>query len=200
MAKEYAQQRESEMTLINLKSGDDAAFGKFVSDNWAKIFDRANSLLKNHQDAEEVAQDTFISVRKNIHKFRGDCSLSTWLYHIATNLSYNRHWYWWRRKRSKSVSMDLPISEDGKSVLRDTLQCDTMNPREVALASEFEERLPEAISKMPEKYSEILRLRMEEHLSYEAISERLNLNVGTIKSRLSRAREFLRVELSEDTE
>lgn len=94
--------------LTKLKNGDDCAFSELVETHWEKIYNRANSLLSNHQDAEEVAQDTFLRARKSIGNFRGDCSISTWLYHIATNLARNKHWYWWRRKRSESVSLDSP--------------------------------------------------------------------------------------------
>lgn len=80
--------------LTKLKSGDDCAFSELVETHWEKIYNRANSLLSNHQDAEEVAQDTFLRARKSIVNFRGDCSISTWLYHIATNLARNKHWYW----------------------------------------------------------------------------------------------------------
>ena len=93
----------SDKLLTKLKNGDDCAFSELVETYWEKIYNRANSLLSNHQDAEEVAQDTFLRARKSIGNFRGDCSISTWLYHIATNLARNKHWYWWRRKRSESV-------------------------------------------------------------------------------------------------
>lgn len=73
--------------LNRLKGGDDNAFGQMVKENWDKIYNRANSLLSNPQDAEEVAQDTFIRARNSILNFRGECSISTWLYHIATNLA-----------------------------------------------------------------------------------------------------------------
>lgn len=104
--------RNPDKTLSKLKSGDDCAFNELVQSHWEKIYNRANGLLGNRQDAEEVAQDTFLRARKSICNFRGDCSISTWLYHIATNLARNKHWYWWRRKRSQSVSLDSPIAEN----------------------------------------------------------------------------------------
>mgnify|MGYP000572805509 FL=1 len=64
-------------TLSRLKSGDDCAFNELVQSNWEKIYNRANGLLDNRQDAEEVAQDTFLRARKSLCNFRGDCSIST---------------------------------------------------------------------------------------------------------------------------
>jgi RNA polymerase sigma-70 factor (ECF subfamily) len=67
-----------------------------------------HQLLRNHQDAEEVTQDAFIRAHRGLANFRGDSAFSTWLYQIATNLARNRYWYWWRRKRDHSVSLDAP--------------------------------------------------------------------------------------------
>lgn len=181
--------------LTKLKSGDDCAFSELVETHWEKIYNRANSLLSNHQDAEGVAQDTFLRARKSIVNFRGDCSISTWLYHIATNLARNKHWYWWRRKRSESVSLDSPVGEGEDMKLCDVIagECDT--PAEEAESNEFANTLPEAIASLPQKYADVIRLRAAQDFSYEEISSELEISVGTVKSRLSRAREFLRAEL-----
>lgn len=181
--------------LTKLKSGDDCAFSELVETHWEKIYNRANSLLSNHQDAEKVAQDTFLRARKSIVNFRGDCSISTWLYHIATNLARNKHWYWWRRKRSESVSLDSTVGEGEDMKLCDVIagECDT--PAEEAESNEFANTLPEAIASLPQKYADVIRLRAAQDFSYEEISSELEISVGTVKSRLSRAREFLRAEL-----
>jgi len=181
--------------LSRLKDGDDAAFGMLVNEHWGKIYNRANSLLSNHQDAEEVAQDTFIKARRNITSFRGECSLSTWLYHIATNLAHNKHWYWWRRKRSQSVSLDMQVGDDDSVRFCDILAGEDATPADSVASNEFMDNLPRAIEALPEKYAQVLRMRNELDLSYEDIATQLNISVGTVKSRLSRAREFLREQL-----
>ena len=185
----------SDNLLERLKGGDDVAFGELVNSHWDKIYNRANSLPDNRQDAEEVAQDTFIRARKSIGNFRGDCSISTWLYHIATNLAHNKHWYWWRRKRGESISLDTPVGDDGDMTVCDLIEGEEQNPAETAAFTEFSELLPKAIDALPQKYGEVLKLRNAEDLSYEEIASRLGLSVGTVKSRLSRAREYLREEL-----
>ncbi len=183
--------------LERLRNGDESAFGELVNTHWEKIYRRAHNLLEDRRDAEEVAQDTFIRAKNSIQKFRGECSLSTWLYHIATNLAHNRHWYWWRRKRSSSISLDAPIGYNSDMTVSDVVPEENKNPVENAISNEFAEILPKAIDSLPEKYSEVLKLRSAEDLSYEDIAQKLNLSVGTVKSRLSRAREYLRMKLSE---
>lgn len=185
----------SDKLLTKLKNGDDCAFSELVETYWEKIYNRANSLLSNHQDAEEVAQDTFLRARKSIGNFRGDCSISTWLYHIATNLVRNKHWYWWRRKRSESVSLESSVGENEDMRLCDVIAEECDSPADEAESNEFAKTLPAAIAALPEKYAGVIRLRVARDLSYEEIAAELGISVGTVKSRLSRAREFLRVEL-----
>lgn len=141
--------RNPDKTLSKLKSGDDCAFNELVQSHWEKIYNRANGLLGNRQDAEEVAQDTFLRARKSICNFRGDCSISTWLYHIATNLARNKHWYWWRRKRSQSVSLDSPIAENEDVRFRDIIPGEDDTPAEEAESSEFITGIPAAMAALP---------------------------------------------------
>lgn len=181
-----------------LKNDEEAAFGDFVRTHWDKAFSRAYGLLKNREDAEEVAQDAFIRARNGMENFRGECSPSTWLHRIVTNLARNKYWYWFRRRRGESFSIDSQISEDSETTFAETLACETLNPSEMALANEFEEILPRAMASLDEKYAVVLRMRSEMDMSYEEIAAKLNLTVGTVKSRLSRAREQLRDILSDN--
>lgn len=188
-------QTDSRQLLDRLRSGDEKAFAEVIRENRERIYNRANTLLSNRQDAEEVTQDTFIRARNGILKFRGDCSISTWLYHIATNLARNKHWYWWRRKRNSSVSFDTPVCDESSLTLADIIHSDDRTPLEETDTNEFMKLLPKAIENLPTKYSEVIRLRTDLDLSYEEIAEKMNISVGTVKSRLSRAREYLRAEL-----
>lgn len=155
----------SDKLLTKLKNGDDCAFSELVETYWEKIYNRANSLLSNHQDAEEVAQDTFLRARKSIGNFRGDCSISTWLYHIATNLARNKHWYWWRRKRSESVSLESSVGENEDMRLCDVIAEECDSPADEAESNEFAKTLPAAIAALPEKYAGVIRLRVARDLS-----------------------------------
>lgn len=187
---------DMEDLIRRMKNGEEAAFGDLVRDNWEKVFSRAYSLLKNKEDAEEVAQDTFIRARKGIESFRGECSASTWLHRIATNLARNKYWYWWRRKRAESLSLDAPVAEDATSTFTDVIASDSPTPADEALSGEFMKTLPMAIDSLDEKYAQILRMRAQQDMSYDEIAKKLGMTVGTVKSRLSRAREQLRAVLA----
>ena len=187
------QEADSEDLIQRMKKGEDAAFAALVRSNWDKVFSRAYGLLKNREDAEEVAQDTFIRAKRGVSSFRGECSASTWLHRIATNLARNKYWYWWRRKRGESLSIDSSLTGEASDIsIIDTMQSEAPTPSDDALTSEFEQLLPQAMATLDEKYAQVLLMRTERELSYDEIAEELNISVGTVKSRLSRAREQLR--------
>ena len=94
------------------------------------------------------------------------------------------------------MSLDAQMSEDSDSTFADVLPCENPTPADNALTSEFSEMLPKAIASLDEKYAQILKMRSERDMSYEEIAAELNLTVGTVKSRLSRAREQLREAIS----
>ena len=124
--------------------------------------------------------------------FRGDAAFSTWLYQIATNLARNRYWYWWRRKRDKTVSFDQPVSADNDTPLSEVFATEMETPGDITVTNEFVDRIAESMEKLNPKHREILILRNVKNMSYEDISEVLGISVGTVKSRIARARESLR--------
>src|SRR6266700_1341121 len=95
------------------RAGDDSAFVDIMNRYREKIFTIVLGLLRNHADAEEIAQDTFIRAHRGLANFRGDSSLATWLHRIAVNLSRNRYWYFFRRRRHATLSLDCPLGDDG---------------------------------------------------------------------------------------
>lgn len=180
------------------KSGDQAAFNEMVSRYWDRIYAMVHQLLRNQQDAEEVTQDAFIRAHRGLANFRGESAFSTWLYQIATNLARNRYWYWWRRKRDKTVSFDQPVSENSDTPLSEILGAEVDTPDDVTVTQEFVDRIASGMEKLSPKHREILILRNVKNLSYEEIADILQLSVGTVKSRIARARESLRSKLGED--
>jgi RNA polymerase sigma-70 factor, ECF subfamily len=180
------------------KNGDQAAFDEMVQRYWSRIYSMVNQLLRNPQDAEEVTQDAFIRAHKGLANFRGDSAFSTWLYQIATNLARNRYWYWWRRKRDKSVSFDAPLGDESDSTLADLIPAEVESPDDITVNQELVDKIGEGMEKLGAKHREILVLRNVKNLSYEEISAILGISIGTVKSRIARARETLRAELGED--
>jgi len=184
--------------VARFKAGDESAFEEMVSRYWDRIYAMVNKLLRNTQDAEEVTQDAFIRAHRGLDKFRGDSSFSTWLYQIATNLARNRYWYWWRRKRDKSVSFDQPLGGESDTTLAEIFPAEVESPEEVTITNEFKERVSEAMTFLSEKHREALVLRNVRNLSYEEIAESLQISIGTVKSRIARARESLREKLGHE--
>jgi RNA polymerase sigma-70 factor (ECF subfamily) len=180
------------------KKGDQSAFDEMVTRYWDRIYAMVNQLLRNQQDAEEVTQDAFIRAHRGLVNFRGESAFSTWLYQIATNLARNRYWYWWRRKRDQSVSIDAPINSENSTTLAELIPAEVETPDDVAVTEEFVRRIGTGMDKLTAKHREILILRNVKNLSYEEISAILGISSGTVKSRIARARESLRAKLGED--
>ncbi|MBE2214031.1 MAG: sigma-70 family RNA polymerase sigma factor [Opitutaceae bacterium] len=181
------------------KAGDQGAFDEMVTRYWDRIYGMVNQLLRNQQDAEEVTQDAFIRAHRALGNFRGESSFSTWLYQIATNLARNRYWYWWRRKRDRSVSFEAPLGTDSDTTLADVFPAEVVSPEDATVTQEFVDRVSAGMEQLSEKHREILILRNVQNLSYEEIAEILKISVGTVKSRIARARESLREKLGGET-
>jgi len=176
------------LLVDRFKSGDQSAFNEMVSRYWDRIYAMVNQLLRNTQDAEEVTQDAFIRAHRGLGNFRGDSSFSTWLYQIATNLARNRYWYWWRRRRDRSVSFDQPLTADSQMTLAEVFPAEAETPQDATITQEFVDRIAECMQMLNEKHREILILRNAQNHSYEEIASILKISVGTVKSRIARAR------------
>ena len=187
-----------ELLIERIKAGDMAAYNVMVIRHYDRIFSRVLQLLNNKQDAEEVTQDAFIRAHRGLENFRGDASFSTWLYQIATNLAHNRYWYWFRRKRDQSISLDQPQCEDGSLTLENVMPCADENPAEAVVTQEFVDRVSACMQYLNNKHKEVLILRNVKNLTYDEIAQQLEISVGTVKSRIARARESLRGLLGED--
>jgi RNA polymerase sigma-70 factor (ECF subfamily) len=187
-----------QLLVSRFKSGDHSAFDEMVSRYWDRIYAMVHQLLRNPQDAEEVTQDAFIRAHRGLDNFRGESAFSTWLYQIATNLARNRYWYWWRRKRDKTISFDQPVNADSDTPLADVFVAEMDAPDDVAINQEFIDQIAVAMERLNNKHREILILRNIKNLSYEEIAEVLGISVGTVKSRIARARESLKAKMGAD--
>ena len=187
-----------DLLIERIKAGDTAAYNDMVTRYYDRIFARVSHLLKNKQDAEEVTQDAFIRAHRGLENFRGDASFSTWLYQIATNLAHNRYWYWFRRKRDQSISIDQPLTDDSTMTLENVMPCEGENPSEAAVTQEFVDRVSECMQGLNDKHKEVLILRNVKNLSYDEIAQQLEISVGTVKSRIARARDSLRDLMGDD--
>jgi len=178
-------------------SGDESAFTEIVNRYRGRIHGLTLNLLRNSADAEEITQDTFIRAYRGLVNFRGDSSLSTWLYRIALNLARNRYWYFFRRCRQNWVSLDRPLGDESESTFADLVPAADHDPAQETAATEFTDLVAACMERLDRKHREILTMRNVLDLSYEEIARALGINVGTVKSRIARARENLRLLLTE---
>ncbi|MBE7539869.1 MAG: sigma-70 family RNA polymerase sigma factor [Opitutaceae bacterium] len=178
-------------------TGDETAFTEIMNRYYGRIMGLALNLLRNRADAEEIAQDTFLRVHRGLANFRGDSSLATWLYRIALNLARNRYWYFFRRRRQDSISIDRPFGEETGATLGDFIAADRGDPAQETVTNEFADLIASCMEKLDARQREILTMRNTLHLPYEDIARTLGINVGTVKSRIARARENLRKLIAE---
>jgi RNA polymerase sigma-70 factor (ECF subfamily) len=177
--------------VARCQAGDDAAFDALVRQHQQRAVNVAYQLLRNREDAMEVAQDVFVKIYQNIGTFRGECEFTTWLHTIVVNLARNKHRWWMRRRRDATVSADCPIeAEDGP--LQRQIVDPSSTPDVQVLNDEFARNLERTLALLPGKFREVLVLRNVEDLSYEEIAVVLKCSVGTVKSRIARAREAMR--------
>jgi RNA polymerase sigma-70 factor (ECF subfamily) len=182
-----------EQFLERLKAGESAAFNRLVEERHGDIYALLCRLTEDPEEARDLTQETFLQAFRHLASFRGDADLRTWLYRIAVNQARNR-WRWWkRRRRDRTLSLDAPASESQDAPLSAKLANDLApDPERQALARERERALHAALNTLSRSYREVIVLRDIEGLSYEEVAVALDLNVGTVKSRLSRGRNELR--------
>jgi RNA polymerase sigma-70 factor (ECF subfamily) len=180
--------------IERLKAGEASAFDLLVTRHSADVYALLFRITQDAEEAGDLTQETFLSALKAIKKFRGEADLKTWLFRIAINESRNRFRWWKRRFREKTVSMDAPIGES-ETPLSDTFSSSSKNPEENALEREREQILRRALKDLPDIFREAVVLCDIEGLSYEEIASILDINLGTVKSRIARGRDELRKKL-----
>ncbi|HVW22108.1 MAG TPA: sigma-70 family RNA polymerase sigma factor [Opitutaceae bacterium] len=177
--------------VLRVNRGDECAFREIVSRHAGKLSGLAWCIVRNSSDAEEIVQDAFVRAHRGLAGFRGDCALSTWLYRITTRLAFRRRRTVQRRRRHEVDPEKEPA--DGHNRLRPENSPDpALGPvGEVELA-ELKAAIDRSIRRLAPGHRQILYLRNRRRRSYQAISGQLGIGVGTVKSRLFRAREVLR--------
>lgn len=178
-----------------LREGDAEAFDTLITRYSGDIYSLLYRITEDPDEARDLTQETFLSALKAISGFRGDAELKTWLFRIALNHSRNRFRWWKRRKRSETTSLDKPLG-DGTATLADTLADGGESPEQTVLRLERQEQLLGALRELPDIFREVIVLCDIEGLGYEEIARTLNINIGTVKSRVARGREQLRKRLS----
>ena len=173
-------------------AGDDDACGELVAEHQQMVLHLAENLLGDRDEARDLAQEVFLRVFRTIRQFRGQSALRTWIYRIAVNQARNRHRSWRRRRRADQVSLDAML--DAHVDLPPHVDA---GPDRVLAQQELATRLREALDRLPFEQRTAVVLREVDGLSYEEIAFSVGVAVGTVKSRLLRARRLLRLSLKD---
>lgn len=189
----------SDEELVNLYVNEevDAAFNELVDRHSDKIYRTALRITGDNTSAEEILQNVFLILVKNLSSFRNDAKFTTWLYRVAVNTSYM---YLRSKKKTNDNEMLLedyaPYDESGN--LKDVLMKDWSDiPEDQLLGKEGNYKLEKAISELPVKYRKVFQLKDVEGFSNQEVADILNLSLPAVKSRALRARLYLRDKLSD---
>ena len=181
--------RSEELDLVDgLRNGIDQAYETLIHRYQQPVYNLVYRLLNDTSDSNDVVQEVFIKVFRNIGSFRGQSSLKTWVYRIAVNEAHN-HRRWFCRHRKQEIGLER--DEEDRSY-QDTLSDPGRSPFQIAVDEEAYQILEEAMQALNPTFRAAVVLRDVEDLSYEEIADILQINLGTVKSRIMRGREALR--------
>jgi RNA polymerase sigma-70 factor (ECF subfamily) len=179
--------KDDALLIEEALDGDSAAFGQLVRKYQDRLFNALAHMVGCAEEAEDIAQEAFVQAYVKLESFRQDSAFYTWLYRIAFNTAVSR-----RRKRRIEMSID-----QGRELLGQEPVGDGEAPEERLLREEQAQQVHAALSALNEEHRAILVLREMEGCCYESIAEILEVPVGTVRSRLHRARSQLREQLKE---
>ena len=193
MTEDKSSIEEDNLLISRFKQGDESAFTELIQKYSRRIYQIAWAILQNREDAEEVTQDTFIRIHRALPSFRGDSQFTTWMHTIAANLAKNK--YQWNKSRGTLSNVSINASQEDSEQTLD-LPDEHPSPQQQVLWSERSQQLQQALAEMPETYKQALLLHNVDGLQYDEIASILQCEIGTVKSRIARVREFLRTKLN----
>lgn len=176
--------RNDELNIINkILAGDSSSFEVLIKENQSSVYNLALKMTRNEQDALDISQEAFIKAYINLASFRGDSKFSGWLYRLTYNLCLD----FLRKQKKNPISSITYLNEYGEN--EDTDIPDIRYSPETRLEKEeLWQSIADAVELLPNEQRQIFVMREYSGMSYENIAEYLTINVGTVKSRLSRAR------------
>jgi RNA polymerase sigma-W factor len=186
-----SQVKEEDILLIErCRGGDEAAYRALLKKYDSAVFSICFRMVRNREEARDLAQDVFIKVFRMLDRYNPTYAFSSWLFKITANLCIDAI----RKKRVTVHSIDEPVEQEGGTMTRQ-YEAAVRNPEETVIDREHGAMIAKAVEKLPEHYRIIILLRHQEQLAYEEIAEVLRIPLGTVKARIHRAREMLKVRL-----
>ena len=188
---------EEAAIITELKAGSEEAFSWLIAQYHQQVYSLVARTIQNPADAPDLTQEIFIKIYRGIRGFHGDSSLRTWIYRIALHEASNQR-RWWSRHRRQEITIETEVgqSAEGHPVcLKDTLADAGESPFDFAAHEQIRARVEAELRQIPEPFRTVVVLRDIEGFAYEEVAEILNVNIGTIKSRLMRGRAQLKARL-----
>lgn len=169
--------------VARAKKGDQDAFEQLVKDNEKRIYNLVLRMVGNPEDALDLSQEAFLNAWKGLGNFKGDCAFSTWVYRLASNacLDFLRS----KKRRQEHMGQAFSLDDEDAPSLPDEEQ---LQPQQQLEKKERARQLYRALEQLSDQHRQIIVMRELSGLSYQEISEALQLDMGTVKSRLTRAR------------
>ena len=181
---------EEREIIERVLAGDNDAFGLLVEKYQTKVYNLALRMCGSEDDAFDLAQDAFVRAWKSLGSFQFESSFSTWLFRLSSNICLD-----FLRAKKRRAAVSLTVSSDDEEATQLDVPDPGMGPEDAVIAAEDRRLLMEALNSLPADQRQIITLRAINDLSYAEIARILDLQEGTVKSRLSRARAALRNKL-----
>lgn len=176
---------EDDHFVLKAIRGEQGAFKKLMDKYQKPLYYHVLKMVKNHEQVEDIVQESFMKAFSNLSSYNTNYAFSTWLYRITTNHTID----YLRKKKLKTRSIDEPVkAKDGEMQFQVVGNSET--DRKI-IRKERKQILTDAILNLPDKYREVIEMRHLEELSYQEISDQLDLPLGTVKAHIFRAREML---------
>lgn len=186
---EKKDQRDDNELIEAFLGGEEKAFEELVRRYESQVYNLSYRLLGNPTDAYDACQEVFVLLFRKLDTFRSEARFSTWLYRVTTNACRD-----YRRKKKHTLSLASRVDED-QPEWEEVIPSDELSPEDLLASLEQREKVLGGIRRLPERFREIVVLHDIEGYNYTEVSEILGISLGTVKSRLNRARRRLAAEL-----
>lgn len=181
-------QAEDKSLVDQARNGSQEAFAQLIAQNQTKIYNLAYRMTGNHEDALDVSQDAFIKAWQALPNFKGDSSFSTWVYRLASNTAIDLLRKQ-KRKAENSLTTDYADDDEGTEI---QIPDSRTEPAAAFATKELSTTIQRGLELLPPHHREVLIMREIQGLSYQEISTTLDVDLGTVKSRIARGRNTLR--------